>query len=159
MADNYKISLDWMGWLQPNTNTTIQVVKAGNGNGTSQLTAPLKFITADKYVFLKISTITITIINFIKHKSYKNYHQLFTNEYYQLQFDNLMKISILINRIPSTGTSSPHTLLLIIINLISITIVFIETFPHAGTSSPHHQSSQMLEEPLESLLPFSLSSE
>ena len=32
-----------------NTNTQLQVVKAGNGNGTSQLTAPLKFITADKY--------------------------------------------------------------------------------------------------------------
>ena len=31
------------------TNTQLQVVKAGNGNGTSQLTAPLKFITADKY--------------------------------------------------------------------------------------------------------------
>merc|ERR1712032_1317036 len=26
------------------------VVKAGNGNGTSQLTAPLKFITGDKYI-------------------------------------------------------------------------------------------------------------
>jgi len=28
----------------------LQVVKAGNANGTSQLTPPLKFITADKYV-------------------------------------------------------------------------------------------------------------
>ena len=32
-----------------NTQLQLQVVKAGNGNGTSQLTAPLKFITADKY--------------------------------------------------------------------------------------------------------------
>lgn len=35
--------------LQPGTTYEL-VVKAGNGNGTSQLTAPLKFITADKYI-------------------------------------------------------------------------------------------------------------
>jgi hypothetical protein len=26
------------------------VIKAGNANGTSQLTPPIKFITADKYI-------------------------------------------------------------------------------------------------------------
>ena len=35
--------------LRPGTTYEL-VVKAGNSNGTSQLTAPLKFITADKYI-------------------------------------------------------------------------------------------------------------
>jgi len=35
--------------LQPGTTYEL-VVKAGNSNGTSQLTPPLKFVTADKYI-------------------------------------------------------------------------------------------------------------
>ena len=43
--------------LQPGTTYEL-VVKAGNSNGTSQLTPPLKFVTADKYVLGILSSVT-----------------------------------------------------------------------------------------------------
>ncbi len=44
------------------------MVKAGNANGTSQLTAPLKFLTADEFI---IATSPVNAMNFHLH-FYKN---------------------------------------------------------------------------------------